>query len=94
MSRQNTRLEFSLKLLSTINLFLIMTSVHLHENVPVGCHPVKSKSIKSRYVPFSNSVKAFLLSNDKFGAKRGSIELGTNKHSGIEPCFRGQYFLS
>jgi len=46
MSRQNTRLEFSLKLLSTINLFLIMTSVHLHENVPVGCHPVKSKSIK------------------------------------------------
>jgi len=78
MSRQNTRLEFSLKLLSTINLFLIVMSVHLQENVTVGYQPVKNKSIKSRYVPFSNSVKAFLLSNNKCGAKRGSIELTTN----------------
>jgi len=59
MSRQNTLLEFSVKHLSTVNLFLIMTIVHLQENVTVGYHPVKSKSIKSRYVPFSNSVKAF-----------------------------------
>jgi hypothetical protein len=55
-----------------------MTSVHLQENLTVGYHPVKSKPIKSRYVPFSNSVKSFLLSDDKCAAKRESIELTTN----------------
>jgi hypothetical protein len=56
MSCQNTRLEFSIKHLSTINFFLILTNVHLQENVALGYHPVKSKSIKSRYVPLSSSV--------------------------------------
>jgi hypothetical protein len=55
-----------------------MTSVHLQEHVTIGYHPVKSKSIKSRYVPFSNSVKTSLLSDDKCGAKWESIELTTN----------------
>ena len=78
MSRQNTCLEFSIKHLSKTNLFLTMTSVQLQENVTVGYHSVKSKPMKSRYVPFSNSVKAFLLGDDKCGAKWGSIELTTN----------------
>ena len=77
MSLQNTRLEFSIKHLPEINLFLIMTSVPLQENLRVGYHPVESKSIKSCYVPFSNSVKAFLLTDDKYGAKRESIKLTT-----------------
>jgi hypothetical protein len=51
-----------------------MTSVSLQENLTAGYHQIKGKSMKSRYVPFNNSVEAFVFSNDKCGSKLQSVQ--------------------
>jgi hypothetical protein len=55
-----------------------MTGVSFQENLTVGYHKVKGKSMKSRYVTFSNSVKVFLFSNDKCGAEQQSTQPTAN----------------